>query len=117
MPTTTLERVERVNLGPADRIPLGEGRSYRVGETTVAVFRPRGGGVFAVQSDCPHRGGPLADGLVAGGKVVCPLHGFAFDLATGASARAECPALRTYPVAVNERGELEIAGTPTEARR
>ena len=115
MSPETLVPVESVNLGPAHRIPLGEGRTYRVGDATVAVFRPRSGGVFAVQSDCPHRGGPLADGLVAGAKVVCPLHGFAFDLATGASARAECPALRTYPVVVNERGELEISAS-SEAR-
>jgi nitrite reductase (NADH) small subunit len=108
MAPKTLEMVERVNLGPADRIPIGEGRSYRLGDATIAVFRSRGGGVFAVQADCPHKGGPLVDGLVAGTKVVCPLHGFAFDLASGASARAECPALRTYPVAVNELGELEI---------
>ena len=116
MSPETLAPVECVNLGPAHRIPLGEGRTYRVGAATVAVFRPRAGGVFAVQADCPHRGGPLADGLVAGVKVVCPLHGFAFDLVTGVAARAECPALRTYPVAVNERGELEIAAPPFEAR-
>src|SRR5687768_4808834 len=117
MSTTTLEQVARVNLGPAERIPLGEGRSYRVGDATVAVFRSRGGGVFAVQADCPHKGGPLVDGLVAGTKVVCPLHGFAFDLATGASARAECPALKVYPVTVNQDEELEIAAGPIEAVR
>ena len=100
------------NLGPLDRIPLGEGRGYRVGDETIAVFRPRAGGVYAVQHDCPHRGGPLVDGLVAGGKVVCPLHGYAFDLASGASGRAECPALRVYPVEVNERGELEVELSP-----
>jgi nitrite reductase (NADH) small subunit len=96
------------NLGPLERIPLGEERCYRLAGAQVAVFRPRAGGVFAVQAECPHKGGPLVDGLVAEGKVVCPLHGFAFDLATGAPARAECAALRVYPVDVNERGEVEI---------
>jgi nitrite reductase (NADH) small subunit len=103
------------NLGPLERIPLGEGRSYHVDGETIAVFRPRGGAVYAVQADCPHRGGPLVDGLVANGKVVCPLHGFAFDLATGASARAECPALRVFPVDVNARGELELAVAALQA--
>jgi nitrite reductase (NADH) small subunit len=96
------------SLGPVDRIPLGEGRSYRVGGETVAVFRPRSGGVYAVQADCPHKGGPLTDGLVAGARVVCPLHGFTFDLASGAPTRDGCAALRVFPVAVSAAGELQI---------
>jgi nitrite reductase (NADH) small subunit len=97
-----------MNLGPLERIPLGEGRSYRVAGETIAVFRPRGGAVYAVQADCPHRGGPLVDGLVAGDKVVCPLHGFTFDLASGAATREGCARLRVYPVTVTPSGELLV---------
>jgi nitrite reductase (NADH) small subunit len=105
------------SLGPVDRIPLGEGRSYKVGGETVAVFRPRSGGVYAVQADCPHKGGPLVDGLVAGAEVVCPLHGFTFDLASGAPTRHAkgCAALRVFPVTVSATGELQIElGRPLE---
>jgi nitrite reductase (NADH) small subunit len=98
----------RADLGPLERIPLGEGRSYRVGGETIAVFRPRGGAVYAVQADCPHRGGPLVDGLVAGDKVVCPLHGFTFDLRSGAATRDGCARLRLYPVTVDAAGELQV---------
>jgi nitrite reductase (NADH) small subunit len=100
--------VEVHNVGPVDRIPLGEGRSYRIGCRDVAVFRSREGDLFATQADCPHRGGPLADGLTGAGKVVCPLHGMTFDLATGKPARATCQALRLYAVSVDAAREVLI---------
>lgn len=96
------------NVGSLERIPFGEGRSYRIMGEEVAVFRPRGGGVFAVQATCPHKGGPLADGLVGLGVVVCPLHGSTFQLSTGAPVRNGCPALRTYPVEVTAAGDILI---------
>ena len=51
-------------LGPLDNIPLGEARVFRVDGRDIAVFRCRSGEVFATSAECPHRGGPLADGLV-----------------------------------------------------
>ena len=70
----------RHELGPVDQIPPGQGRSFQVGERRVAVFRGRDGCVYATQADCPHRGGPLANGLVGSGTLVCPLHERRFDL-------------------------------------
>lgn len=107
MTPTTLAAATH-NVGSLERIPLGEGRSYRVGAEEIAVFRPREGGLFACQAACTHRGGPLADGLIGSGKVVCPLHGNAFELATGAPIRHSCAALRTYPVEATAAGELVI---------
>jgi len=104
-----------VNLGPASRIPLGEGRMFVVGERTVAVFRGRGGQVFATQALCPHRQGPLADGLTGGGRVVCPLHGLQFDLESGQSVGRACGSLETYPVQVSESGDL-LVGEPESGR-
>lgn len=94
------------NLGPLQRIPPGEGRVFRVRDSEVAIFRARTGQIFATQSTCPHRGGPLADGLIGDGKVVCPLHSYVFDLVTGQSSESACPHLRTYPVALNAAGEI-----------
>ena len=110
MCTTT--EIEVLNLGPADGIPLGEGRTVRAAGVEIAVFRTRQGGIFATQADCPHRAGPLADGLVGDGKVVCPLHGHAFRLSTGEPLRRECPALRTYPVRVSAAGEVLVTLAP-----
>jgi nitrite reductase (NADH) small subunit len=96
------------NLGPASRIPVGEGRAFCIEGEEIAIFRNREGEVCAVQARCPHRGGALAEGLVAAGRVTCPLHAREFDLCTGRSERGDCPDLRTYPVIVTESGELVV---------
>jgi nitrite reductase (NADH) small subunit len=97
-----------VHLGPLTRIPLGEGRVLTAAGIAVAVFRSRSGALFATEPHCPHRGGPLADGLVGGCLLVCPLHGFEFDLATGQPVGNGCRPLRTYPVAASARGEVVV---------
>jgi nitrite reductase (NADH) small subunit len=66
-----------------DDVPPGEGRSITLDGRRVAIFRAAGGW-FALDAACPHRGGPLADGIVCDSAVVCPLHERRFDLATGA---------------------------------
>jgi len=96
------------NLGSLDRIPPGEGRVFQVENTDIAIFRTRGGAVYATQAACPHRTGPLADGLVGAGSVICPLHSYKFDLATGQPLGNTCNALKTYNIAVNEAGELVL---------
>ena len=72
-----------VNLGSIDAIPLGQGRCYVVGDREVAVFRQRDGALFATQNRCPHRQGPLSEGLVGDRRVICPLHAHQFNLETG----------------------------------
>ncbi len=94
------------NLGPITRLPPGEGRAFRVGNLTVAVFRTRGEELFATQSVCPHKGGPLVDGIVGDGKVICPLHANKFDLATGSPVGNACEALKTYVVSLSETGDI-----------
>src|SRR5262245_58151738 len=86
-----------INLGIIESIALGQGRCYIVGDEEVAVFRQRDGQLFATQNRCPHRDGPLSEGVMGGGKVICPLHGHKFDLASGAGSEAdEC--VKTYKV-------------------
>jgi phenylpropionate dioxygenase-like ring-hydroxylating dioxygenase large terminal subunit len=54
-------------------IPLREGRAVKVGDREIAIFN-LGDRFLAVDNRCPHKGGPLADGIVSGAAVVCPLH-------------------------------------------
>jgi nitrite reductase (NADH) small subunit len=89
-------------------IPPGEGRAFDVHGQRIAVFLTRAGDVYAVQAECPHKGGPLADGLVGGVAVICPLHQRKFDLATGASLSGDCPPLRTYPARLDETGHIVL---------
>ena len=69
--------------GIAD-VPLGEGRAVTIGDRRVAVFHAVSGW-YALEDACPHRGGPLSDGILAERCVACPLHDRRFDLATGAA--------------------------------
>ena len=97
------------SLGPVEQIPLGEGRVFEVEGMPIAVFRTRRGEVFATQAECPHREGPLCDGIIGGRQVVCPLHAYKFDLATGNPVGNDCEALRTYVVSVSESGDILLS--------
>jgi nitrite reductase [NAD(P)H] small subunit len=88
-------------------IPPGEGRNFEVAGERIAVFHTRSGQVFAVQAACPHKGGPLADGLVGGTTVVCPLHSWKFDLSTGEPVMGSCK-LKMYPARVDEHSRVVI---------
>jgi len=96
-----------VTLGSLASIPPGEGRTFDVGPCKIAVFHTRQGGLFAAQAECPHRQGPLADGLVGGSTLVCPLHAWKFDLETGKSDNGQC-ALKTYPARLSGSGQIIV---------
>jgi len=91
-----------------EEIPVGLGRAFRVGGESIAVFRSRAGQVFAVVNRCPHRGGPLADGMLVGEQVVCPLHAFRYHGRTGACDQAGACAVPAYPVEVTN-GVVRVA--------
>jgi nitrite reductase (NADH) small subunit len=101
-------------VGALTEIPEGEGRNWELGDRRVAVFRSRSGQVFATQAHCPHRRGPLADGILGGGRLVCPLHEWRFDLATGAAENGTC-SIEVYPVTIDADGTItvEMPETPS----
>lgn len=96
-----------VILAPLVAIPPGEGREFEVACERIAVFRTRNGRVFAVQAHCPHKAGPLADGLLGGSTLVCPLHSWKFDLSTGEALNGDC-GLKTYPVRLDEANRIVL---------
>jgi nitrite reductase (NADH) small subunit len=90
-----------VNLGSVSRIPVGQGRCYVIGPDEIAVFRQRDGRLFAVQNRCPHRQGPLSEGVIGEGHVICPLHAHRFNLTSGEGSEPnEC--VRVHCVKVVE---------------
>jgi nitrite reductase (NADH) small subunit len=79
-------------------LPVGLGRAFRIADKTISVFRTRSGKLFATDNRCPHKGGPLSEGMLAGESVVCPLHQFRYDMTSGAcDQEGACP-VATYPV-------------------
>ena len=84
----------------AANIPLREGRAVVVNGREIAVFHLEDR-YLTIGNQCPHRGGPLCDGIVSGTKVVCPLHGRHFDLETGMPVLASHPgSVETFPTRV-----------------
>jgi nitrite reductase (NADH) small subunit len=92
-----------IRITSCNNIPLREGRAVNVGGLDIAVFN-LGDRFLAVDNRCPHNGGPLADGIVSGTSVVCPLHAWRVDLECGAVTKpadtAACQ--RTYRTRVEE---------------
>jgi nitrite reductase (NADH) small subunit len=106
---SSTEEAVSARLGPVDQIPVGEGRAFLVGDEPVAVFRPRAGGVYALRAICPHRGGPLADGLTDGEVVMCPLHNHQFRLGSGECVSGGGVADVAAYTAREEDGELVVS--------
>ena len=90
-----------VRITAVENIPLREGRAVQVDGHVVAIFN-LGDCFLALENRCPHRGGPLADGIVSAGTVVCPLHAWKVDLTTGSVPnQPENPqCVKTFPVRV-----------------
>ncbi|WP_068184130.1 Rieske 2Fe-2S domain-containing protein [Mycobacterium sp. UM_CSW] len=97
-----------VTLGDVDDIPVGGGRAYAVEGRQIAVFRLRDGSLRAIDAVCPHRGGPLADGLSDARVVICPLHGFTYDLATGEEVGNGGAGVTAYPVRADDAGTIHL---------
>jgi len=75
-----------VRITHCSNIPLREGRSVRVGGRDIAIFN-LGDRFLAVENRCPHKGGPLSEGIVSGNTVVCPLHSWKIGLECGGVIR------------------------------
>ncbi len=96
-----------VKIADANQLPPGKATAAEIDGTRIAVFNV-GGMFYALEDTCPHAGGPLSEGLVDGGKVVCPWHDAAFDLKTGdVLAPPAFEGVKSYRVVV-EGNEVKI---------
>ncbi len=94
-----------IEIGALDDIPPLGARCVKTPEGRIAVFRTAGDEVFAMEDRCPHRGGPLSQGIVHGASVTCPLHNWVISLKTGKAEGADEGAVRTVSVRI-EDGKL-----------
>jgi nitrite reductase (NADH) small subunit len=90
---TTICRVE-------DIPRLGSRRVARPGRTDVAVFRTADDRIFALLDRCPHKGGPLSQGIVFGDGVACPLHNWTIGLSDGCARAPDVGCTQTFSVQV-----------------
>ena len=82
-------------------IPLQGSRVVKTQQGDVAVFRTTEGEVFALRDKCPHKGGPLSQGIVFGKKVACPLHGWNICLEDGNAVAPDEGCAQAYAVKVD----------------
>lgn len=95
-----------IRLGPAEKIPMGQGTCFIVNRLRIAIFRTRDGEIHAIQDRCPHRRGPLSEGIIDTCKVICPYHGHKFDLRSGEGSEAG-ESVTIYDV-LEEDGDLYL---------
>ncbi|MEX0350645.1 MAG: nitrite reductase small subunit NirD [Paracoccaceae bacterium] len=91
-----------IDIGAIDEVPLRGARLVKTHIGCIAVFRTAEAEVFAATNSCPHKGGPLSEGIVHGQSVTCPLHNWVFDLNTGEAQGADDGRITTYPVRIED---------------
>ncbi|MDE4273589.1 nitrite reductase small subunit NirD [Phaeobacter gallaeciensis] len=96
-----------IDIGHIDEVPLRGARLLKTPMGCIAVFRTAEAEVFAASNSCPHKGGPLSEGIVHGQSVTCPLHNWVFDLNTGEAQGADDGRIETYPLRL-EGGRILI---------
>ena len=86
-----------------DDIPLLGSRVVESSSGDIAIFRADEGRVFAVHDKCPHKGGPLSQGILHGTSVTCPMHGWKIDLPSGEAVAPDTGCTRRFEVRLDGR--------------
>jgi len=105
---------EWIEVARIDDIPRQGARVVKTAEGDIAVFRTVDDEVFALRDRCPHKGGPLSQGIVHGRKVACPLHDWKIALDTGLAVAPDQGCAARFPVRV-DGGRVSLMLTPLEA--
>jgi len=87
-------------IGQLAEIPVLGARIVETAQGVIALFRGSDDRVFALHNRCPHRGGPLSEGIVHNGKVTCPLHSWVIDLESGQALAPDNGCTPTFPAKV-----------------
>ena len=85
-----------------EEIPKLGSRVIKTDSVNIAVFRTADDKVFAMKDECPHKQGPLSQGIVHGSSVTCPLHNWKIDLASGEALGPDQGCTNVYPVKVED---------------
>ncbi len=105
-----------IEIGTLDDIPRLGARVVQTQGGDIAVFRTEDDRVFAIDDKCPHKGGPLSQGIVHGAKVACPLHNWSINLEDGVAVAPDEGRVKTYPVRV-EDGTLRLRLGEPDAKK
>jgi len=99
---TVLTMANWLEVGRLEDIPRLGARVVRTARGDVAVFRANDDHVFALDDRCPHKGGPLSQGIVFGHTVACPLHNWCIELASGCAVVPDEGRTRAHAVKIED---------------
>jgi nitrite reductase (NADH) small subunit len=105
-----------IDIASLDAVPQRGARMVKTAHGCVAVFRTGADEVFALDNACPHKQGPLAEGIVHGKAVTCPLHNWVISLETGEAQGADEGRVATYPARV-EGGRILLDASLLRSRK
>lgn len=91
-----------IDIGAVEDIPVRAARLVKTNHGCIAVFRTASDKVFALDDRCPHKGGPLSNGIQHDESITCPLHNWVFDLNTGRAKGADEGRVNTYDIRVED---------------
>ncbi|WP_154663505.1 nitrite reductase small subunit NirD [Neobacillus dielmonensis] len=97
----------RIKVGEVNEIPKEIGKTVKIGPLEIALFRLASGEIRAIENRCPHKGGVLAEGMVSGDHVFCPMHDWKINVTDGKVQAPDVGCVKTYE-AVIEDGEVII---------
>ncbi len=97
-----------LEVGNLQDIPQLGSRLVETPQGNIALFRTSDDQVFAIADRCPHKGGPLSQGIVHGHVVTCPLHSWKIDLSTGEAVAPDVGCVNRYTIRQGEGGKLEL---------
>jgi nitrite reductase (NADH) small subunit len=104
-----------VDVGPLDHIPVRGARVVKTLVGCIAIFRTSQDEAFALLDQCPHKGGPLSQGIVHDRSVTCPLHNWVIALETGAAQGADSGQTKTFALKI-EKGRVFLDSAQISAK-
>lgn len=102
-----IQTKEKIRVMRAEDLPIQIGEEVQIKGMSIALFRLSNGDIRAVENRCPHKNGPLAEGIVSGEFVFCPLHDWKISLLTGEVQKPDDGCIQTYEVEVID-GDIYI---------
>ncbi len=102
-----------IEIGTIEDIPQLGARVVETADGDIAVFRTGKDEVFALRDECPHKQGPLSQGIISGNRVACPLHDWKIHLETGHAVAPDEGCAATFPVKMEE-GKIMLSTVANE---
>lgn len=96
------ELINKIYVAKIEELPENLGRTLNVGEKELAIFKLANGDIRVIENRCPHKGGVLAEGMVSGEHVFCPMHDWKISVVDGKVQDPDVGCVQTYDVEVKD---------------